>query len=82
MKDTNMNTGEQIRIKELTSSYMSIKLDNGVAIAISFNPHNIHLHFSGINYEERLTIPEAEINGKPVRLSNYVTIQYKSKKED
>jgi len=73
--------GKQIRIKELTSwrnsAGMNVELDNGVSVWISFNQNEIHMSFSGIDYDEMISIREAELIGIPLKLSNNLTIKYK-----
>ena len=73
--------GHIVCIKEQTSSYMTLKLDNGVSIDITLSNGLIHLNLSGIEYEKGISIREAGWGGTPIKLANYVTVEYESQKD-
>lgn len=75
------NTGKQVQLNEIRPHGLNATLDNGVEVIISFSENEIHLHFSCINYDKGIRIKEADLIGEGIRLSNYVTVQYKPKEE-
>jgi xanthine dehydrogenase molybdopterin-binding subunit B len=74
-------TGKIVRIKEQTSSYMTVELDNGVSVHISFNNGDIYMNFGGIAYKQGLEIREAELLGQKLPLANFVTVQYRPRQD-